>query len=237
MKIPKRLFLLTIAVGLACVDPARLNSTCSWVEPSAQPLDLSKRADRGHLREDARVAGEIEVRFADSTRTSPAQMDSLVDQCRAVLYDSITARHAVTVADLTKAERARNWWIDTLLVFAPMALLAWWATDRVVRRVCRSFEAGSETIAAISVAVLVPVIAAIAVGITQTWAFGVESPLLRNGHVSFRAFYLPAMMHGWITFFSALALCTAAALWRFRRMPLTGRPDSYRPAFSIKRSR
>lgn len=237
MKIPKRLALLAIGLTLSCLDPSRLNSTCTWVEPDARPLDFSKRADRDHLRVDARTASELEVRFADSTRTSVLQMEPLVDQCRAMLYASITAQHGVTVGDLTKAEHARNWWIDSLLVYAPMALLIWWATDRITRRVCRSFDAGSETIAVVSVALLVPVIAAIAVGVTQFWAFGVEGPLLRNGHVSFRAFYIPVTMHGWITFFSALALTSATALWRFRRTPLTGGPDSYKPAFSIKRGR
>ncbi len=231
------MLLLTVGLSLACVDPARLNSTCTWSEPGARPLDLTKKGDRDHLREDARVAGEIEVRYADSTRTSPDQMEGLVEQCRATLYATITAQHGVTVADLTKAERARNWWVDSLLVFLPIGLLAWWATDRVVRKICRSFDSNGKMIAAGSVIVLVPVIAAIAVGIAQFWEFGIASSLLRNGHVSFRAFYLPATMHGWIALFSAITLCTTAAVWRFSRTPLTGNVDAYKPALSIRRAR
>jgi hypothetical protein len=57
-------------------------------------------------------------------------------------------------------------------------------------------------------------------GVGQFWGFTAEGWFLRNEHVAFRAFRVPIIRHGWIAFFSLLALCTAVAAARFRTMPL-----------------
>jgi hypothetical protein len=237
MGVTNRAALTAVVLAMACVDPARLNTGCDWTERDARPLDVSKRADRSHLREDARVVGEIEVRFADARRKTPAEMEPLVDECRAKLVPIVTAGHHVTVGDLERARHARNWAVDILLVFVPAALLTILTVSAIVRRVCGMFDADSGRIAAVVAGALVPVSAAVITGVTQIWGFTVDGLLLRNGHLSFRAFYNPATVHGWIAYFSALALCGAAALWRFRRTPLTGHTGGYRPALVIKRPR
>jgi hypothetical protein len=237
MSVSNRPAFIAVIFALACVDPARLNTRCEWKEPDVRPLDLSRGADRSHLREDARVVGEIEVRFADARRRTPAEMEPLVDECRAKLVPVVTAGHRVTAGDLERARLARNWAVDILLVFVPVTLLTVLAVTVVVRRVCGLFDAESGTIAAVVVGVLVPVIAAVATGVAQIWGFSVDGLLLRNGHLSFRGFYNPATVHGWIAYFSALALCSATALWRLRRTPLTGQTGGYRPALAIKRPR
>jgi hypothetical protein len=220
MNVARYLILGAASLTVGCVDAARVNPDCGWTEPGAVALDLSRRADRNHLREDARLVGEVEVRFADARRKTPAEMEPLVGECRAKLVPTVTALHHVSAADLEAARRARNWPVDTALVFLPMSLLAVAGVMMAVRRVCGMFDGDAVKVAAVFTVLLVPAMAALVVGITQAWAFGVDGMLLRNGHLSFRAFYNPATVHGWIAFFSALVLCSAAALWQFRRSPM-----------------
>jgi hypothetical protein len=94
------------------------------------------------------------------------------------------------------------------------------AMDRVTRRICRSFDPDARPVAIASLVVLIPATAALGLGIGQFWGFGVESWFLRNEHVAFRAFLVPIIRHGWIGYFSMLALCVGVAVMRFARTPL-----------------
>ena len=220
------LALSLLAVG--CMDASRVNTVCRWSDSAPRALDLSRASDRDHLRVDTKLAGELALRMADVRyRNSPTGARPIVTQCRNALYDTIISRHGVTRADIDRATMARVWWVDIVVVFLPMAVLLVFAMDRVTQRICRAFDADDRTVAAISMAASVPGLALIGVGVTQFWAFGVEAWLLRNGHVSFRAFQIPSVAHAWITFLGAVALCAVVALARFRITPLTGSANRY----------
>jgi hypothetical protein len=221
--------LLLGVVGLtACIDQTRVNSDCRWSDTEARKLDLTLPADREHLRVDAKIGGELAVRFGDAHyRNSAVMWRPYFEQCNRAMVDSITVRHGVTQADIEVAEHARVWWVDIVLVFVPMALLIAFAVDRVVLRVYRSFEPDDRTAAISSVALLVPVVALVGLGIAQFWAFMIEGVLLRNGHISVRVAQIPVMVHGWIAFFVALVICTVVAWVRSRVTPLTGASDSF----------
>lgn len=200
-----------------------MNDACSWTDTVTRRLDLGRRSDREHLREDAEIANELMVRFGDAhIRHNPQVQRPFRDQCIGAMVDSIISRHGVTRADFHAAEQARIWWADLLVVFLPMGILTVAAMDFVTRRVCRNFEPDDGTIALVSIVVLTPIVALLALGTANFWSFAAEGYRLRNGHVSNRAFLIPVVTHGWIAYAASLAVCGVTAATRFRRTRLTG---------------
>lgn len=214
--------------ALGCMDVSRVNSECRWTDGPARRLDLTRGADREHLRVDVQVANELMVRFGDvHYRNRPDMARPLREQCIGALTDTIVATHGVTRADVHAAGSWRVWWADALAVYLPMALLIAFAMAQIVRRVCRSFDSGDRAIAMGSVALLAPLVALVGMGVTQFWSFSVESWFLRDGHVSNRASFIPVVAHGWWTYGVALAICAVVAVIRYRATPLAGSNDSY----------
>src|SRR5438093_5763891 len=61
--------LASVICCAGCVDRARVNVDCRWVhETKASVLDLSARANREHLDDDALFAEDLAIRFADAQR-------------------------------------------------------------------------------------------------------------------------------------------------------------------------
>jgi hypothetical protein len=58
---------------------------------------------------------------------------------------------------------------------------------------------------------------AIATGVAHFHAWNVEWVRLRNGHLSFRAAYLPTALYAWRVFAGAVAIFTIST-WRHLRM-------------------
>jgi hypothetical protein len=217
-----------VAVLAGCIDQSRVNTECRWSDSELRLLDLTKASDREHLRVDAKIAGELGLRLADLRyRNNPTLNRPIRTTCTEALFDSIIVRHGVTREQIRVAERARVWWVDVVLSFLPIAALLAFAMDRVALRVCRAFEPEDRTIATASLAALIIVVAAVGLGVSQFWSFGVEGWLLRNGHVSFRAFQVPTIAHGWISFGAALVIAGTAGVRRFVVTPLSGAGDSY----------
>jgi hypothetical protein len=215
--------ILTIAALLAgCIDRTRVNDTCTWSDAVSGPLDLRQRADREHLRADAEIANELMVRFGDVHGPHRPDLERPYrEQCMRSMIDTITARHAVTRAQFTAAERERIWWADVLLVFLPMAMLGAAGSDYIARRVCRGFDPEDRAVATIAVIVLSFLAAGLTLGVTNVWAFAVEGWRLRNGHVSNRAFLIPIVTHGWACAIGAVALCLTVGVLRLTRTPLS----------------
>lgn len=211
--------LFLIASG--CIDASRVNAVCRWTDDAARPLDLRQVADREHLRQDVQVAWEVGLRFADVRyRNNPRLSRPLLDQCRRALYDSIVARHRVSRADIVRATYARVWWIDVVVVFVPVTILMVLVMDLITKRVRRGFDSDDRIMAALSTAAFAGLVALVATGLMQTWAMIVESLRLRDGHISGRAFVLPANVHAGMTLSVLLVVCAAVALRRSARTPL-----------------
>ena len=223
----RRILTVIIAVcasgAFGCIDSSRVNDACNWNDSGHRPLDLTRSDDREHLRVDVEVADELSVRFGDAHgRHRPDLQRPFRSECTGALFDSIAATHSVSRAQIAVAERARVWWVDLLAVYLPMAIVAGLVMDMITRRVCRAFEPGERVAAAASVAVLVVIVSALALGATNFWSFNVEALRLRDGHLSNRAFLLPVVVHGWIGFLASVVLCGSVAALRFARTPLTG---------------
>lgn len=228
--------LFAIPIVLAgCIDSTRVNDTCTWSDAISSRLDLTRRGDREHLRADAEIANELMVRYGDVHGPHRPDLERPYrEQCMTAMIDSITVRHGITRAQFAIAERDRIWWADVLLVFLPMVLFGAAGADYVTRRICRSFDPEDRAVAAIAVIVLMLLVAALTLGVTNFWSFSVEGWRLRNGHVSNRAFLIPIVTHAWACVIAAVVLSLTVGLLRFVRTPLsaTDRPSyaGLRPA-------
>lgn len=206
---------------LGCIDSSRVNRTCTWVEESTERLDPSKRADRQHLRVDAQLAGELGVRQADVRFRQVSNLgDPIQRECTSAMIDTIARRHGLARARVLEALDYRLWWADLLVVYLPMAVLVAFGMDRIARRIRRSFDPEDRWPAIASIALFVPVVALLGLLAGQTWGFEAEGMFLRNEHIAFRASHIPIIRHGWIAYFSFLALATVVAIGRSRKTPL-----------------
>jgi len=202
----------------ACIDASRVNASCRWTEGSVGKLDLSRPPDREHLRQDAQVAWEVGQRYADVRyRTNPRLARPLLDSCRAAMYDSIVARHGVTLSDVEGATHARAWSVDIAFVFLPMLVATVIAMDAIARRIRRSPRSKNER--RIELAALVGFVALIAAALTQMWAMILESWRLRNEHIAGRAFVVPSVAHPAFTFAALCVVAAIVAMWRSARGP------------------
>jgi hypothetical protein len=234
-----RLLLAVVPIlGAGCIDSSRVNRTCTWTDPSSAPLDLSRAADRDHLRMDVQVAGDLGVRLADAQFPGRADLaDPIQERCTAALLDTIARRHGVAVSVVRAAETNRVWWGDLLAVYLPLAVVVAFGMDRITRRICRSFDPDGRAVAVATVAFFVPATALLGLLVGQFWGFGVEGWFLRNGHVAFRAFLVPIIRHGWIAYVSLLVLCAVVAIVRWTRTPLHEVGHSYESTLGLSFSR
>lgn len=223
---------LILAAG--CIDPSRVNDTCTWTDSPPRQLDLSRADDREHLRLDARVAGEVGTRYADlHYRHVPRMNAPLLAKCRTAMWDSIRTRHGVSQSDIDRAVVARVWWVDLTSVYIPMALLTVLLSDRLTRRVRAWFAPEHRMAAAATTCVFVVIAAGLALGATQVWSMFVETSLLRDGHLGFRVGHIPIMRHGWMGITANLSIAAATAVFRSRTTPLSGASGlgGWKPAY------
>ncbi len=143
------------------------------------------------------------------------------------MIDTIARRHGLARTQVLEAFGYRLWWADLLAVYLPIAVLVAFGMDRITRRIRRSFDPEDRWIAAASVAVFVPVVALVGLLAGQLWGFEAEGMFLRDEHIAFRASDIPITRHGWIAYFSFLALAGAVAIARSRATPLARDAPSY----------
>ncbi len=217
-----------LLMATACIDTSRVNTTCSLIDPLTERLDLTRAADREHLRVDVQLAGELGQRAADiQFRSRPDLGEPIQERCTSALLDTIARRHGIGLSAVKAAATDRVWWADLLSVYLPLAVVAALAMDGVTRRICRSFDPEDRMVAIASAVILVPVTALVGLGLGQMWGFSVEGWYLRNEHVAFRGFFVPIIRHGWIGYFALLGICSAVASARFRVTPLRKASRSY----------
>jgi hypothetical protein len=123
-------------------------------------------------------------------------------------------QHHVTSRDIALAVRTRDVWIDAALVWLPIGLLYYVvgtrATRGIVRRSRSAYERWTMWVHLVWVGIAG---SAIATAVAHFHAWNVDWVRLRNGHLSFRAAYLPTALHPWRAYAGALAIFALAA-WR-----------------------
>lgn len=216
---------IALAVSLlagACLDPTRLNPHCAWIgDTSTAAIDVRDGAQRTHLANDVRIAAENAVRFGDSAKVRKVGLEAssrIGFECRDSLYAAIMRQHHVTRNDIHVAARTRNFWIDAALVYFPVGLLYFAVASRMTRSVLRRTPPADERWTVWVNLIWVALAgSAIATAVAHFHAWNVEWVRLRNGHLSFRAAYLPTALHPWRAFAGALAIFAVAA-WRQLRI-------------------
>src|SRR5260370_41786603 len=85
-----------------CIARERLNAHCQWSHDAASPRDIGNAVDQAHLSNDAMVAEELAIRYADAQRGHRsghfAGMDEYVktrEQCMATFFGVIAKNHRV----------------------------------------------------------------------------------------------------------------------------------------------
>ena len=222
------LALVASLAAVGCLPPERVNADCRWASDTAVLSHDKSSARRPHLLEDVRVAKDLGIRYADASAgrmNTPAWREA-VTSCTERSLATISQVHGVSRAEITAAGADRELWIDLLAVFLPMAMLFVAAIRWVATRVAVEYNPDDRAVAAIVLAAIAPLAAALAVALTQIWGTVVEQLRLRNEHVSYRTFELPASRHGWLLWGIALAVIAAIAtreLLRRREHPLAQR--------------
>lgn len=210
--------------GAACVDASRLNDNCQWTDTVSRRLDLSRAADREHLRADVEVAWEVGMRAADLRfRDVPSLSNPIRRACRNPLLDTIKMRHGVSSSDIEHAWTWRVWWADIASVFIPVALLTALAMNRLTQVVRRRLAASGKPALWMTSALAIAVVALFSVGIAQFWGTSVESMRIRDEHIAARAFVVPVVAHPAAAYLGAFLLCFVVAAWTMTR-PMSNEP-------------
>jgi hypothetical protein len=181
-----------------------------------------------------RVAEELGIRYADSA-AGPMFTDFYVrlrDQCTAASLEQIMRRHRASREEIAAVTGARELWIDLLAVFLPMTALFLAVSWSAVKSIVAGYDPEDRWITVAVLTVLTPIAAGMGLGLTQLWAWLVETLRLRNLHISYRAARLPisAAQYGWPLWGVAMALFAAVATAVVLQRGKAGRAASARPS-------
>ena len=141
-----RLWLLLLAVASiggvmaylgcpGCIPRDRANKTCEWAGDARFPVDSRNRAHQEHLIEDAQLAEELAIRYADAEhgrRFGVEHHGGLLDggrvrqECLSRMFQTIEEHHDVTSEQVRVARGQRNRTFDlaVVLLFLPLYSLA-----------------------------------------------------------------------------------------------------------------
>jgi hypothetical protein len=137
-----------------CIPRDRVNANCQWTGDVAFVLDAREARHRAHLVEDAQLAEELAIRFADAEhgrRFGVEHHGGLLDggqvrrDCLSRMFTAIENAHGVPAAKVQAArgQRSASYDIAVALLFVPFYLLG---AASVARRVNRRFSADTPVI-------------------------------------------------------------------------------------------
>jgi hypothetical protein len=88
----------------ACTGGDRRNANCQWPQETAISLDVRNPEQQRHLSDDALLAEDLAIRYADSGKglgsghfAGPAVYERTRDECMAALFSTIAKNHGVTL--------------------------------------------------------------------------------------------------------------------------------------------
>jgi hypothetical protein len=131
-----------------CIPRDRINAGCEWTGDTKFTLDPRNSAHLAHLVEDAQLAEELGIRYADvehGRRTGVEHHGGLLDngrvrnECLSRMFRAVEDNHGVTADQVRVARGQRNPVFDTAvaLLFVP---LYWLGAAAVCRRLYRRFS-------------------------------------------------------------------------------------------------
>ena len=225
---------VTLLVALlvsACLDESRLNTSCQWAgDTTSAALDLAMAADRRHLTNDTRIAGENATRFRDSVKVhfGFAAAGRLDFECLDRLYTTIGTQHRVGRTAIDAAATRRDVLLDIALIYLPVGAVFLFVSLHLCRRRFRRPPPPDEQwtlwVGLVWTGLIASAAAAMAAHL-HSW--NVDAVRLRDFHMSFRAGYLPLARHPWLGLLAAFMVYVVAACYEYRA---TFRRQSVKPS-------
>lgn len=212
-----------------CIPRDRVNESCQWPQDARFPLDPRNPAHHDHLIEDAQLAEELAIRYADAEhgrRFGVAHHGGLLDNgrvrrdCLSQVFQAIQDNHNVTADQVRDARGVRNGTFDLAVVLLFLPLYALGAA--VACRWLRGRFSSNERYAGLIATGLASIAAAL-IGLQAFRLWGALWEVVRvgNGHMtSIRAAsssgwahqYVGADFIGGVVLFSLIALMSSRGI-------------------------
>ncbi len=207
----------------ACTSDNRRNTDCEWPQEAPNSLDLRNPRQQQHLSDDALLAEDLAIRYADvhwGLRTGHYAGAEVYaqkrDACMEALFRTIAKNHDVTPEQVRMSLIRRRLSFDAVVVlsFAMFYLLA---AGYVARRVSQRFPLRASRLTALAFTAVTSVgVSLIGALLGETWCFFAEGVRVGNQHLSYRAFRIPWAQHRLEFFLACLLSYWLAAAMSYR---------------------
>jgi hypothetical protein len=183
---------VTLARCPGCIPRDRVNDRCAWTEVTGVPLDLGNSADWAHLVEDAQLAEELAIRYADAEhgrRFGVAHHGGLLEngrvrqECLSRLFETIEISHDVSSGQILRARGERSATFDLAVVVLFLPLYTWGATI-ACRRLGRRFGSGERAARFVATALTSVAAALLGQQAFRLWGALWEAFRVGNGHMT-----------------------------------------------------
>ncbi len=222
------LLALLVVSTSGCIDRTRVNASCQWTGDTNFPIDLENAVHRQHLVDDAQLAEELAIRFADAEHKRLFGYEGhggligrgrLRERCMATLVEAIERNHAVTAEQVLDARAQRDARFDAAVLLSFVVPYALGAAG-VWRLVRRRFSSDTRSVRLAALIVTSCVVGAAALLMFPLWGAVWEFARVGNGHMSsFRAARAPWIRHVGELYAGGVVLFCAVAFMYDRMMP------------------
>ena len=203
----------------ACAGDERQSRVCEWAPETYRRLDLTRSADRTHLRRDAESAETMAIHYADvspARRTGKNEYAHALDECMESLFGAVARNHGLAVERVRASTTIRNGRFDAM-VLVSFGLIYAMVTYALAGRIARHVGTEDWRVAALAVIGVSLGTAAVAMMVFDMWAGTAENLRLGSWHLSYRADRLPWRHHGVLLFSGGVGLFWLTSLLRYRR--------------------
>lgn len=215
--------LLCLCCLQGCLRRGPRNSNCQWPSESSTALDLRTLSQQRHLSEDAELAEDLAIRYADVHHgPHSGHFEGMVeyararDQCMAGLFQNVARTHQLSETQVRQfLGRRRSDW--DLAVSFSFAVLYGWSAYALAGWVNRLYPASESRLARVALILYVSVIVSLAgVWVGELWAGLMENLRVGSGHLSYRGARVPWSHHGVVLFAAGASLFWIFAAWQRR---------------------
>ena len=213
----------------ACAGGDRRNTNCEWPPETAISLDLRNPRHQQHLSDDALLAEDLAIRYADVHRglrtghyAGTVVYEQMRDGCMAALFSTIAKNHAVTLEQVRECLLRRRVSFDAMVLLSFAAIYCFVAAS-IARRVCRRFPLQESAPAALAFTTVTSASVSFAGALLgELWSFIAEGIRLGNNHLSYRASRIPWVQHRWQFFAICFLLYWLVAALRYADATVRG---------------
>jgi hypothetical protein len=217
----------TYVVCPGCLERDRDNSRCEWTGDATFPFDPRSLAQQAHLIQDAQLAEELAVRYADAENLRLHGVEhhgGLIESgnvllgCMSRMFAAIESHHAVTAEQIRAARAQRNRAFDAavIVLFLP---IYWLGVTAVLRGLSRRFSEDRRSVQLIAAGLMSVVVSFVGFQLHILWGALWSTIRLGNGHVG--GYRLARI--AWLPYASALIIGGVLLFWLilllYRRIP------------------